>query len=303
MPVKTKNTLIVIVGPTGIGKTAISIRLAKDLNTEIISADSRQFYKEMSIGTAAPTTEELQQATHHFIANKSIFEYYSVFKFETECLSLLDNLLPEKKLAIMVGGSGLYIDALCNGIDDIPDIEPSIRESVVERFQKEGIEALRFDLKKFDPEYYKLVDLKNPKRIIRALEICLSTGKPYSSFRTNTIKKRNFNIVKIGLNQDRQALYDRIDLRVDKMIAEGLEAEARTLYPHKNLNALNTVGYKELFDYFDGNISLERAIELIKRNTRRYAKRQLAWFGRDKSTKWFEPSNYNELLKYIKTVI
>jgi len=295
-----KNTLFVIVGPTGVGKTSVSLRLAKELDTEIISADSRQFFKEMHIGTAAPTAEELQIATHHFIANKSIFDYYSVFKFETECLTLLDELLPRKKHALLVGGSGLYIDALCNGIDDIPDVEPEIRESVTKRFEKEGIEALRFDLKKLDPEYYKTVDLRNPKRIIRGLEICLSTGKPYSSFRTNTKKTRNFNIVKIGLNMDRQLLYDRIDQRVDKMIAEGLEEEAKGLYSHRKLNALNTVGYKELFEHFNGNISLERAIELIKRNSRRYAKRQLAWFGRDKSTKWFDPANCNEIKEYIQ---
>ncbi|MEA3444569.1 MAG: tRNA (adenosine(37)-N6)-dimethylallyltransferase MiaA [Bacteroidota bacterium] len=297
---KNKNLLFVIVGPTGIGKTGLSIRLAKYFNSEIISSDSRQFYRELKIGTAAPSQNELNEVSHHLIGNISIFDYYNVHKFELDCLRILDGIFEKYGFAFLVGGSGLYVDALCNGIDDIPDVDADTRQRVLDRFNKEGIESLRFDLKKLDPEHYATIDLKNPKRIIRAVEVCLSTGKPFSTFHTGNQRKRPFEIVKIGLNQNRQELYSRIDARVELMIEQGLENEARQFYKHKNLNSLNTVGYKEMFEYFDGEISKEKAIELIKRNTRRYAKRQLAWFARDKSTRWFDINNQNEICEFIE---
>lgn len=296
---KIKNNLIVVVGPTGIGKTTMAIKLAQQFETEIISADSRQFYRELKIGTAAPTTDELAAAPHHLIGNISIHDYYNVFMFETDALRISSELFQTKQNAIVVGGSGLYIDALCNGIDDIPDVDEKTRNDLVARFEREGIDGIRFDLKRLDPESYAQVDLKNPKRILRAVEVTLSTGKPYSSFRTNQKKKRPFEITKIALNMNRQELYNRIDTRVDQMISEGLVEEVRSVYEFRKLNALNTVGYKELFEHFDGNYDLDRAIELIKRNSRRYAKRQLSWFTRDKSTHWFQPDEINKIIDLI----
>ncbi len=294
-----KNTLIVIIGPTAIGKTDLSIYLAQKLAAEIISADSRQFYKELKIGTAVPDNAQLKAVKHHFIGNKSIHDYYNASSFEFEVINLLKKLFLKTNQVIMVGGSGMYVDAVCKGIDDLPEIDMEIRNSLIKKFETEGIESLRFELKRLDPDYYAIADLKNPKRLLKALEITLQTGKPYSTFRTKTIKNRDFNILKIGLNMDREKLYERIELRVDKMIENGLIDEAKQFIKYKNLNSLNTVGYKELFPYIEGEYSLERAIELIKRNTRRYAKRQLSWFKRDKEINWFMPDEKEKILNFI----
>jgi tRNA dimethylallyltransferase len=293
------NTLIVIVGPTGIGKTDLGVFLAQKLNTEIISADSRQFYKELKIGTAVPTEKQLAEAKHYFIGNISIHEYYNASIYEFAVIELLNTLFTTKELVILLGGSGMYIDAVCNGIDDLPDIDTELRLKLQKKYEDEGVEGLRFELKRLDPEYYSIVDLKNPKRILKGLEVCMMTGKTYTSYRKAIKKNRNFNILKIGLNINRSELYKSIDNRVDRMIDEGLISEARTFYSHKNINALNTVGYKELFDYFDGLYDLNKAIELIKRNSRRYAKRQISWFMRDKDINWFEPMEKDNILEWI----
>ncbi|RLD72611.1 MAG: tRNA (adenosine(37)-N6)-dimethylallyltransferase MiaA [Bacteroidetes bacterium] len=295
-----EKTLIVIVGPTGIGKTDLGIHLAQKFDTEIISADSRQFYKELKIGTAVPTDNELKLVKHHFIGNKSIHDYYNASSFEFEVIDLLTTLFKEKNQLILLGGSGMYIDAVCRGIDDLPEIDMEIRNQLIEKFEKEGIESLRFELKKLDPDYYAIADLKNHKRLLKALEITMMTGQPYSSFRKKITKKRDFSIIKIGLNIERDSLYERINQRVDKMITDGLVEEARQFYQYKNINSLNTVGYKELFPYLDGEYSLERAVELIKRNSRRYAKRQLSWFNRDKEIKWFNPTERKKIFNFVK---
>lgn len=294
------NTLIVLVGPTGIGKTELGIFLAQKLNTEIISADSRQFYKELKIGTAVPTEKQLEEAKHHFIGNISIHDYYNASIYEFAVIELLNTHFKSKETAILLGGSGMYIDAVCNGIDDLPDIDPEIRLKLQKKFEDEGVESLRFELKRLDPEYYKIVDLKNPKRILKGLEVCMMTGNTYTSYRKAIKKSRDFKILKIGLNMDRSELYQRIDKRVNMMINDGLISEARTFYPNKNINALNTVGYKELFDHFDGKFDLNKAIELIKRNSRRYAKRQISWFMRDKEIKWFDPIDKENILNWIR---
>lgn len=294
------KSLIVIVGPTGIGKTDMAIAIAKHYNTEIISADSRQIYKELKIGTAVPDDNQLQEVRHHFIGNRSIFDYYNASMFEIEVLDTLNKLYNTYDSVVMTGGSGMYIDAVCNGIDDIPTVDQEIRQNLIDRLNTEGIESLRKELKIIDPDYYARVDLKNPKRILKALEISVMTGKPYSSFLTQPRKKRDFDIIKIGLTMDRDMLYERINKRVDQMIESGLIEEARSFHPPKNINALNTVGYKELFDYFDGNISLEKAIELIKRNTRHYARKQITWFMRDKEISWFEPSEIGKMIDKIE---
>jgi tRNA dimethylallyltransferase len=294
-----RKTLIVLTGPTGIGKTAVSIKIAKHFNTEIVSSDSRQIFKELKIGTAVPSPEELAAVKHHFIHSHSITENYNASRYETEALQLLETLFTKKDIVLLVGGSMLYIDAICKGIDKMPDVDPEIRTALKTQFEKEGLESLRLQLKKQDPEYYKTVDLKNPARIIHALEICLITGKTYSSFRSAPNKKRPFSIIKIGLNTDRKILHNRINKRVDLMIKAGLEAEAKSVYPQKQLNALNTVGYRELFSYFDGEISKEKAIELIKRNSRRYARKQLTWFRKDEKMSWFEPDQTKEIIEYI----
>ncbi len=296
------KNLVVIVGPTGIGKTDLGIYLCSKLHTEIISADSRQFYKELKIGTATPSHEELLAAKHHFIGNLSIHDYYNASNFEFEAIDLLGKLFKTKDYVIMLGGSGMYIDAVCEGIDDLPSIDPEVRAYWEEKYQTEGIESLRFYLKKLDPEYYAVVDLKNHKRILKGLEVCLMTGKTYTSFRKSIKKERDFNIIKIGLTTDRPTLYKRIEERVDKMVNQGLVNEAEQLHKYKNLNSLNTVGYKELFGYFDKEYDLEKAIELIKRNTRRYAKRQLSWFQRDEKTAWFEKDEREKIFKYIMRV-
>lgn len=276
-----KPTLIVIGGPTAVGKTAFAIDTAKKYHTSIISADSRQFYKEMRIGTSFPTEEELAQARHYFVGHLSIGDYYSISKFEQDVLKLLPSLFADNPVVVMTGGSGLYLDAVCKGIDDLPDPDLNIRQQVIELFEKEGIEALRMRLRHLDPQFYNSNDLANHKRMMRALEVCLQTGKPYSEWLTQSSKKRDFEIQKYYLNRPREILFDRINRRVDKMMEEGLLEEARSLYQFKQLNALNTVGYKELFDYFDKKISLEEAVEKIKVNTRRYAKRQITWFKRE----------------------
>lgn len=293
------NILIVLLGPTGVGKTDISIDIARHLGSEIISADSRQFYKEMRIGTAVPSKEQLSEIRHHFIGFISVMEYYSSSLFERDVLSLLPGLFKDRNIVLMTGGSGMYIDSVCEGIDDIPDIDPAIREKINIKYEKEGIEGLRIALKLLDPVHYGKVDLKNHKRIIRALEICESTGRPYSSFLTRQKRERDFEVIKIGLRRSREDLYSRINRRVDQMIADGLEEEARGLYEMRHLNALNSVGYKEFFDYFEGSSSKETAIELIKRNTRRFSKRQMTWWGKDKAITWFDAGNLQGISDYI----
>ncbi len=298
-----QKTLIVLTGPTGIGKTPTAITIAKSLNTEIVSSDSRQIFKELNIGTAVPATHELEAVKHHFIHSHSIHDSYNASRYETEALQLLETLFNKKDIVLLVGGSMLYIDAICKGIDKMPDVEPEIRNKLKTQFEKEGLPGLRLQLKKQDPEYYKTVDLKNPARIIHALEICLMTGKPYSSFRSNPNKKRPFSIVKIGLDCKREILHNRINKRVDLMIDAGLENEAKRLLPYKHLTALNTVGYREFFACFEGEISREKAIGLIKRNSRRYARKQLTWFRKDKKMKWFAPGQTEEIIEYINQQI
>nr|WP_319510483.1 tRNA (adenosine(37)-N6)-dimethylallyltransferase MiaA [uncultured Draconibacterium sp.] len=297
------KTLVVITGPTGIGKTEVSIKVARHFNTEIVSADSRQIFKELNIGTAVPSKEELAAVPHHFIQSHSIEENYNASRYETEALELLDKLFKQKDVLLLVGGSMLYINAICKGIDIMPDADQEIRASLKKQLKEEGLESLRLQLKKLDPDYYKKVDLKNPNRIIHALEISIQTGKPYSSFRSNTAKQRPFKIVKIALNCDRQVLHNRINLRVDKMMEAGLENEARGVYHKKHMNSLNTVGYQELFAYFDGDISREKAVELIKRNSRRYARKQITWFRRDETVKWFEPTESDRIIEWLKSQI
>lgn len=291
--------LIIITGPTAIGKTRIAIETAKHFNTEIVSADSRQIFRELYIGTAVPSEDELQEIPHHFVRSHSIVEIYNASRYETEAIALLEKLFVKYDVVVLTGGSMLYIDAVCKGIDTMPDADPELRQSLKKRLVEEGIESLRFQLKQLDPEYYKQVDLKNPARIIHALEICLMTGKPYSFFRTSPTKKRTFSIIKTGLNCDRAHLHQLINQRVDQMIAAGLEEEARQVYPLKQLNSLNTVGYREFFAHFDGEISKEKAIELIKRNTRRYARKQLAWFRNDPEITWFQPDKFPQIIDFI----
>ncbi len=295
----SQKLLVVISGATGSGKTAISIPLAKYFNTAVVSADSRQFYREIPIGTAAPDKEELNTVPHFLIGQLSILDQYNVYAYEQDAISVLKELFELNDIVFLVGGSGMYIDAVCNGIDDIPDIDHEIRAFCNTKFKEEGIEALRFQLAKLDPISYHQIDLKNPKRIIRALEVCLSTGKPYSSFRTSTKKQRDFNILRCVITLNRSILYERINNRVDEMIIRGLEDEAKRYFHLRHINALNTVGYSELFDYFEGKQSRERAIDLIKRNSRRFAKRQLSWFGRDSSAFWFENPTTDKLITFI----
>lgn len=295
-----KHTLLIIVGPTATGKTTMAIDIAKLLETEIISCDSRQIYKEMRIGTARPSDDQMAQIKHHFIASVSIIDYYNASMFEFAVLDLLGELFKRHEIVVMTGGSGLYADAVCKGIDDLPTIEPEIRTNLLNRLSLEGIMSLRQELLKIDPEYCRTADIRNPKRILKALEVFYMTGQPYSRFLTKKKKTRDFNIIKIGLNRDRKELYNIIDRRVDLMIQNGLIEEARTLYHSRSLNALNTVGYKELFDHFDGKHSLEEAVELIKRNTRKFAKRQLSWFARDKEIVWFHPDQKQEIMNFIK---
>ena len=284
----TKKYLISIVGPTAIGKTALSIKLAQHFKTEIISADSRQFYKEMQIGTAAPSFEELTWAKHHFIQHKSIQENYSVGAFEKDTLNCLNTLFKTYNVAIMVGGSGLYVDAVTNGLDYFPEVDSSIRKSLNQQLENKGIQHLQKQLKDLDPKTFETIAIDNPHRIIRALEICIGTGKPYSSFLNKDKENRNFKTISVGLTAERQLIYNRINKRVDIMMEQGLLKEVESLLPHKSLNALNTVGYKELFHYLDGEWELDFAVSEIKKNTRRFAKRQLTWFKKNENTLWFD---------------
>lgn len=297
------KTLFVIVGPTGVGKTLLCLKVAEHLNTVIINADSRQVFKEIPVGTAAPTKDERKSIRHFFVGNLHINEYYNASKYEQDVLKLLNILFKYKDNVIMSGGSMMYVDAVCKGIDDIPSVDDNIRKTLQERFDKEGLSGISKELALLDPDYYAIVDKNNHKRIIHALEICLSTGKPYSSFRKNTTKERPFRIIKIGLNMDRQRLYERIDLRVEQMIHDGLIQEALNVYEYKDLNALNTVGYKETFEYLDGLCTLDNAIFRIKSNTHKYCRKQLTWFRRDPNIHWFSPDNIEEIINYINTFI
>ncbi len=294
------KNLIIIVGPTGIGKTNVSIQVANHFKTDIISADSRQIFKELKIGTASPSSEELSAAKHYNIATHSIYEYYSAWEFEQDVLKWTDEIFKEKDYAVLTGGSMMYIDAVTKGIDEIPTINEELRQNLQEKYNNEGIETIRRQLKQLDPEFYNIVDLKNHKRVIHAVEICLMTGKPYSSLRTNTSKHRPFHMIKIGLKLNRDEIYERINKRVDVMIESGLIEEAKKYYKDKHLNSLNTVGYKELYAYFDGEYSLDKAIKLIKRNSRRYAKKQLSWFNRDKEINWFSPFEKEKIIEHIQ---
>lgn len=293
------KTLVIIAGPTGVGKTSLAIELAQQFASEIISCDSRQFFKELKIGTAAPTEKELSQVKHHLVGNISINDYYNAYLFDKEASSILSEIFKTKNIAFIVGGSGMYIDALTQGIDEIPDIDPELRTEVSNNYQTKGIEHLRNQLKLLDPEYYSIVDLKNPKRLIRAIEICLHTGKTYTHFRKSTKKELPYKTIHLYLKLPRQELYDRINKRVDLMIDQGLENEAWSLYPQRHLNALNTVGYKELFNYFEKTITFEKAIELIKRNSRHYAKKQLSWFKRTEKALWFNPNEKEKIKAFI----
>ncbi|WP_113652291.1 tRNA (adenosine(37)-N6)-dimethylallyltransferase MiaA [Pedobacter namyangjuensis] len=294
-----QKTLIVVVGPTAIGKTALAIQLAQFYQTEIISADSRQFFKEMHIGTAKPSAEELASAPHHFINSHSVETLLSTGDFEVQSLKLMESLFTIHDQLIMVGGSGLYIDAVCKGLDDLPEIDLNIREQLNQKLANDGIGAIKSQLLELDPEYYEKVDQSNPQRMIRGLEVVLSTGKKLSSFLTAKKKERPFKIVKIGLNTDRAILYDRINHRVDLMMEAGLLDEVKSLMPYRKYNALNTVGYAEIFDYLDGKTELADAVAMIKQNTRRFAKRQLTWFRRDPETVWFEPNELEEIVNLI----
>lgn len=291
--------LIIITGPTAVGKTAVSIQLAWQFHTEIISADSRQFYKELIIGTAAPTPEELKAVRHHLVGMLSVTENYNVYRFEKDAISILEKLFTTQDIVFMVGGSGLYLDAVCNGIDEIPDPDMELRNELNNTYETSGIQPLRQQLMLLDPESYEKLDIANHKRIIRALEVCIATGKPYSSFLNKKSVTRPFNILKIGLKRERAELYESINKRVDIMIQSGLENEARSLYPLRHLNSLQTVGYRELFDYFDGKYTLPQAIEKIKTNTRRYAKKQMTWFERDEKINWFHPSESEKIFAHI----
>ena len=292
--------LILIAGPTAVGKTQLSLSIAEQYKTDIISCDSRQFYKEMCIGTAVPNADELSKIKHHFIQNLSIKDNYSIGQFERDALAKIETLHKNNNVIVMVGGSGMYIDAVCKGLDDFPTVPESIRKELNLRHKNEGLDALKEELIKLDPDYHELVDSSNPYRIIRAIEVCIVSGKPFSSFRKQQIKKRNFKTVKIILNREREELYSRINKRVDEMMTEGLLEEVKKLYDHKDCNALQTVGYRELFAYFDGEWDLETAIEEIKKNTRRYAKRQMTWFRRDPSNHFFKPENESEIMAHLK---
>ncbi|WP_297329239.1 tRNA (adenosine(37)-N6)-dimethylallyltransferase MiaA [uncultured Bacteroides sp.] len=297
------HTLIVLIGPTGVGKTDLSLRLAEHFQTSIVSADSRQLYADLKIGTAAPTPEQLQRVQHHFVGTLKLTDYYSAAQYEVEVLKLLETLFAKQDTVLLTGGSMMYVDAICKGIDDIPTVDTETRQLMLQRYESEGLERLCAELKLLDPEYYKIVDLKNPKRVIHALEICYMTGKTYTSFRTCLKKERPFRIIKIGLTRDREELYDRINRRVDQMMEEGLLEEAQQVYPYRALNSLNTVGYKEVFKYIDGEWTLPFAIDKIKQNSRIYSRKQMTWFKRDKEIHWFHPEEETKILEYLNATI
>lgn len=299
MESQEKRALIVVVGPTAVGKTDVAIRLAQHFHAHIVSADSRQVFIEPTIGTAKPTANQLTQVTHHFVGVRSIAQPYDAGEFGRDALETIEHLLIEKKVVVMCGGSGLYVKAVCEGFDDMPEIKEGLREELMEELAKRGIESLQLELQEKDPEYFAVVDLHNPHRLVRALEIIRSTGMPVTNFRKASKQTRPFQIVKIGLELDREELYQRIDSRVDEMVRKGLEEEARRLYPHRAAHALQTVGYQEWFGYFDGAYDREEAIRLIKRNTRRYAKRQLTWFKRDAEIAWFKPTDWHGILDHL----
>jgi tRNA dimethylallyltransferase len=298
-----KPSLLVLLGPTGVGKTELSINLAEYFNTPIISADSRQLYQEMKIGAATPSEQQLSRVKHYFIATQKVLDNYNAGLYEVDVLTLLDKLFLEHKIALMVGGSMMYIDAVCNGFDDLPSVPEEIRKHWNNFYKQNGLEAIQQKLFEEDPDYYAKVDIYNPQRLLHALEICTVAGCPFSSLLKGEKKERPFNVIKIGLNRPRVELYDRINRRVDEMVKDGLLEEAKELYPFRQYNALNTVGYKELFDYFDGKISLEMAINLIKQNSRRYAKRQLTWFNKDSTINWFQPHQEKEIIEFINHTI
>lgn len=293
------KNLIVLIGPTAVGKTELSLRMAEQYDTCIVSADSRQLYKDLKIGTAAPTPEQLQRVPHHFVGILQLTDYYSAAQYETDVLKLLESLFAQKDTVILTGGSMMYIDAVCKGIDDIPTVDTDTRELLLKKYETEGLDNLCAELKLLDPEYHKIVDLKNPKRVIHALEICYMTGKTYTSFRTRQKKVRPFNIIKIGLTRDREELYNRINRRVDIMIEEGLIEEAKAVYQYRHLNSLNTVGYKEIFHYLDGTWDLPFAIEKIKQNSRIYSRKQMTWFRRDEEIQWFHPEKETAIVEFL----
>lgn len=297
------NTLIVLIGPTGVGKTELSLSIAEKFRTCIVSSDSRQLYADLKIGTAAPTPEQLSRVPHHFVGTLKLTDYYSAAQYEAEVMSKLEELFQENEVVVLTGGSMMYVDAICKGIDDIPTVDKETRELMMRRYEEEGLEQLCAQLKLLDPEYYQIVDLKNPKRVIHALEICYMTGKTYTSFRTRSIKERPFRIIKIGLTREREELYERINLRVDEMMKEGLLEEAKSVYEYKHLNSLNTVGYKEIFQYLDGEWTLDFAIEKIKQNSRIYSRKQMTWFKRDTDITWFHPDQKEQIMNHINNLL
>jgi tRNA dimethylallyltransferase len=295
--------LIIVLGPTAVGKTGLSIKIAQTFHTEIISSDSRQFYRETQIGTAKPDEEELKLVPHHLIGNKSIQDFYDVKDFEKDALEVLDVIFKSNDVAIMTGGSGLYVDIVCEGLDEIPEIDQKIRENIILEYEKRGISFLQEELEKLDPDFYRKVDLNNPQRLMRAIEVCRGTGLPFSSFRVKKKVQRPFKIIKVGLERDREELYARINQRMDMMIERGLFGEAEALFPFRHLNALQTVGYTEIFGFMEGKYDKEEAIRLLKRNSRRYAKRQLTWFRRDLDIHWFHPEKEKEIIQFIRNEI
>ena len=297
------HTLIVLIGPTGVGKTELSLSIAEHFNTSIVSSDSRQLYADLKIGTAAPTSNQLARVPHHFVGTLKLTDYYSAAQYETDVLAKLEELFQQNDVVLLTGGSMMYVDAICKGIDDIPTVDKETRELMIQRYEEEGLEKLCAELKILDPEYYKIVDLKNPKRVIHALEICYMTGKTYTSFRTRSTKERPFRIIKIGLRREREELYDRINRRVDEMMQEGLLEEAKNVYGYKHLNSLNTVGYKEMFQYLDGEWTLDFAIEKVKQNSRIYSRKQMTWFKRDTDITWFHPDQKEEIMNHINNLL